>query len=118
MPPTISYKDAEPVGSLAVTSTWKTCRDGGRTDLVLNHAGNVTNEVVKDGDAPSSNGVEWYSAGGNHGAEGGQLDTDQRGVRFHERRKQKEEGPRPRPPIFTLTGLVNSRPAPLVQLAL
>ena len=118
MSPTISYKDAEPVGSLAMRSTWKTHRDGGQTDLVLNPARNVSNEVVKYGDAPSSGGVKWYSAGDNHGAEGGQLDTDQRGARFHERRKQKEEGPRPRPPIFTLTGLVNSRPAPLVQLAL
>ena len=116
--PTISDKDAEPVGSLAVMSTWKTRRDGGQTDLVLNPARNVSNEVVKYGDAPSSDGVEWYSAGDNHGAERGQLDTDQRGAHFHKRRKQKEEGPRPRPPIFMLTGLVNSHPAPPVQLAL
>jgi hypothetical protein len=99
------------VGSLATTSTRKAHRDEQQTDLVLNPAGNIPNEAVKYGDAPSCNGVEWYSAGDNHGAEGGQLDTDQSGVHLNERRMQKEEGPRPQPPIFTLTGLVNSRPA-------
>ena len=72
VPPTISYEDAEPVGSLAATSTRKTRRDEWQTDLVLNPVGNVPNEVVKYGDARSCDGVEWYSAGDNHGAEGGE----------------------------------------------
>ena len=56
MPPTISYKDAEPVGSLAATSMRKTRRDERQTDLVLNPVGNVSNEVVKYGDARSCDG--------------------------------------------------------------
>ena len=60
------------MGSLAVMSMRKTRRDGGQTDLVLNPVGNVSNEVVKYGNACTCDGVEWYSAGDNHGAEGGE----------------------------------------------